>query len=81
MKVIKDEFTDLPVDRRRRWQLRKRAEGKCITCGEEAYEKTQYCISHRKYHHKKVDEFRIRYYEWYIEYMRQWHIKEKLGEV
>jgi len=30
---IDDEFTDRPVSRRRRWQLRRALEGRCMLCG------------------------------------------------
>jgi hypothetical protein len=30
---IVDEFSDLPISRQRRWQLRQEKAGKCITCG------------------------------------------------
>ncbi len=32
-KAIKDEFTDLPLSRQRKWQLRRRRAGLCIICG------------------------------------------------
>jgi 5-deoxy-D-glucuronate isomerase len=32
-KLIQDEFTALPVSRQRKWQLRKRVEGRCAVCG------------------------------------------------
>ena len=31
--LIQDEFTPLKVSRQRKWQLRKRAEGRCGVCG------------------------------------------------
>ena len=30
---IQDEFTQLKVSRQRKWQLRKRVEGRCAVCG------------------------------------------------
>jgi hypothetical protein len=33
-KEIKDEFTDLPVSRQRKYQLRMARDGRCIICGE-----------------------------------------------
>ena len=32
-KLIQDEFTALQVSRQRKWQLRKRVEGRCAVCG------------------------------------------------
>ena len=32
-KLIQDEFTQLKVSRQRKWQLRKRVEGRCAVCG------------------------------------------------
>jgi len=31
---VKDEFTDLPVSRQRKYQLRRQKEGKCVKCGQ-----------------------------------------------
>jgi hypothetical protein len=31
--ALQDEFTELPVSRQRKWQLRKRKEGRCEICG------------------------------------------------
>ena len=31
-KLIQDEFTQLKVSRQRKWQLRKRLEGRCAVC-------------------------------------------------
>ena len=33
-KAIKDEFTDLPVSRQRRYQLRMQRDRRCVICGE-----------------------------------------------
>ncbi len=33
MKIIIDEFTNLPVSKQRKWALRRAKEGKCIICG------------------------------------------------
>lgn len=30
---IKDEFTDLDIDRRFKWQKRKQKKGRCVRCG------------------------------------------------
>ena len=35
-KAIKDEFTDLPLSRQRKYQLRMERDGRCIICGEPA---------------------------------------------
>jgi len=42
---IIDQFTDLPITRQRKWQLRKQAEGKCITCGAPAVV-AFFCLKH-----------------------------------
>ena len=34
MKGLVDEFTDLPISRQRKWQLRQEKAGRCITCGQ-----------------------------------------------
>ncbi len=31
--MINDQFTDLPISRQRRYQLRKKAKGLCVICG------------------------------------------------
>jgi hypothetical protein len=33
-KKIIDEFTDLPISRQQKWQLRRAKEGRCVICGE-----------------------------------------------
>jgi hypothetical protein len=43
--VIKDEFTDLPVCRGRKYQLRMERDGRCIICGESAVGPF-YCLKH-----------------------------------
>lgn len=35
-KSIQDEFTNLSISRQRKWQLRKRKEGRCEVCGDVA---------------------------------------------
>ena len=35
-KLIQDAFTSLPLSRQRKWQLRRRKEGRCIECGRAA---------------------------------------------
>jgi hypothetical protein len=44
-KKIKDKFTDLPVSRQRKYQLRMRRAQRCIICGEPAVGKT-FCLTH-----------------------------------
>lgn len=46
-KLIRDQFTDLPVSRQRRWQLRKMAAGKCLVCGRPKIN-AKFCRMHRK---------------------------------
>ena len=33
-KKIVDEFTDLPISRQQKWQLRRAKEGRCVICGD-----------------------------------------------
>lgn len=42
---IVDEFTNLPVSRQRKWQLRKMAQGGCRICGQAAIS-GGYCLKH-----------------------------------
>lgn len=42
---IIDEFSSLPVSRQRKWQLRRRKEGRCGTCGDVAITKDR-CEAH-----------------------------------
>jgi hypothetical protein len=44
-KLIKDEFTDLPISRQRKYQLRMHRDKRCITCGEPALGKWR-CLRH-----------------------------------
>ena len=46
-KPIVDEFTDMPISKQRRWQLRKEKAGKCITCGKAAVKHLR-CDLHAK---------------------------------
>ena len=49
-KLIIDEFTDLPVSKQRKRQLRARRDGKCISCGKPVCEKSkQFCTYHLNY--------------------------------
>ena len=43
--TIKDEFSDLPVCRGRKYQLRMERDGRCIICGESAVGRF-YCLKH-----------------------------------
>ena len=42
---IQDEFTQLPISRQRKYQLRKQREGRCTECGEVAIEGSR-CLKH-----------------------------------
>jgi hypothetical protein len=42
---IKDEFTDLPISRQRKYQLRMRRDNKCTECGEPAVHGSR-CLRH-----------------------------------
>ena len=46
-KLIQDEFTALPVSRQRKWQLRRRAEGRCGVCGGSPIVSGDLCFAHR----------------------------------
>ncbi len=56
-KPIKDEFTDKPVSRQRKWQLRKARQGKCRACG-----KTAVTLNYCREHADKAAEFSSGYY-------------------
>ena len=45
-KAIKDEFSDLPVSRQRKYQLRMGRDGRCVICGESAGGKVLLSESH-----------------------------------
>lgn len=44
-KPIQDEFTDLPISRQRKYQLRMQREGRCTECGEPAAQGSR-CLKH-----------------------------------
>jgi len=44
-KVIKDEFTDLPVSRQRKYQLRMKRDKRCPICGEPVAV-SSFCVKH-----------------------------------
>jgi hypothetical protein len=44
-KPIRDEFTDLPVSRQRKYQLRMQRDGRCAICGEPAVRGAR-CLKH-----------------------------------
>lgn len=46
-KLIQDEFTALPVSRQRKWQLRRRLEGRCEVCGDVPIVSQGLCFTHR----------------------------------
>ncbi len=43
---IQDEFTDLPISRQRKYQLRMKRDKRCTECGEPAAEGSR-CLKHR----------------------------------
>lgn len=43
---LQDEFTNLPVPRQRKWQLRQLKNNKCITCGKPA--ENSFCLLHKE---------------------------------
>lgn len=50
-KKIEDEFTPLPLSNQRKWQLRRKRDKRCVSCGKPAVT-THYCQFH---HDKKKD--------------------------
>src|SRR3989449_9819492 len=42
---IKDEFTDLPISRQRKYQLRMQRDQRCTECGEQAVQGSR-CLKH-----------------------------------
>lgn len=45
--MIRDKYTDKPISRQRKYQLRQRDKGKCIICGENRAESNRhYCEIH-----------------------------------
>ena len=42
---IKDEFTDLPISRQRKYQLRMERDGRCVQCGKPT-EAGLHCLEH-----------------------------------
>jgi hypothetical protein len=54
VKKINDEFSDLPISKQRKWQLRKFRDGKCQICGDGvirfgSWLCKAHLLSHRKY--------------------------------
>jgi len=43
--AIKDEFTDLPISRQRKYQLRMRRDGRCPICGKPKI-RGRFCLEH-----------------------------------
>jgi len=43
--MIRDEFTYKPISRQRKYQLRKRKQGRCIICGDKAIT-SHFCQDH-----------------------------------
>ena len=50
-KLIKDEFTDLPVSPQRKSQLRNQRDGRCIICGDPELVTKFYCDYHARCDH------------------------------
>jgi hypothetical protein len=44
-KRIQDEYTDLPISRQRKYQLRMRRDNRCTECGEPAVQGSR-CLEH-----------------------------------
>lgn len=61
---IKDEFTDLPISRQRKYQLRMQRDGRCTECGGPAAEGSR-CVKHlvkARERQRKKRGLRRRYY-------------------
>lgn len=54
--AIIDELTELPISRQRRYQLRKRREGRCVRCGQEAIQGGCFCETHRQLNNITIRE-------------------------
>lgn len=55
--AIKDYLTKKPLSRQRKYQLRKRRQGKCIICGRSRSRKSAtYCASHLESSRKQQRE-------------------------
>lgn len=54
-KKIEDEFTPLPLSNQRKWQLRRKRDGLCVSCGKPAVT-SHYC----EFHNKKKLEYGIK---------------------
>ena len=44
-KKIVDEFTDLPISRQQKWQMRRAKEGRCVICGDKKVT-AWHCLKH-----------------------------------
>jgi hypothetical protein len=61
---IQDEFTDLPISRQRKYQMRMQRDGRCTECGEPAAEGSR-CLKHlvkARERQRKKRGLRRRYY-------------------
>jgi hypothetical protein len=61
---IQDEFTELPISRQRKYQLRMQRDGRCTECGEPAAEGSR-CVKHlvkARERQRKKRGLRRRYY-------------------
>lgn len=45
-KIIRDKFSDLPISRQRKWQLRQRRKKRCTLCPEKAAPGRAFCLKH-----------------------------------
>jgi hypothetical protein len=58
-KVIRDKFSDLPISRQRKWQMRQRAKHKCSLCPAKAVRGHALCVKHlvatRERHQKTMN--------------------------
>ena len=51
--AIKDEFSDLPISRQRKYQLRMQRDGRCPICGERSI-RGVFCLEHWVQHRERV---------------------------
>ena len=61
---IQDEFTNLPLSRQRKYQLRMQRDGRCTECGAQAVEGSR-CLEHlikARERQRRTKKLRRRYY-------------------
>jgi hypothetical protein len=78
MKLIRDEFTHLPISRQRKYQLRMEREGRCTECGRPAAEGAR-CLKHlvRARERERKKQGSVRRYKSTLSYRLQEKKKKK----